>query len=136
MLVLLDKLQWNVNLGIAPTMLTVLGVGRYISRLYYNASKLTHLAPLSLSLTHLQTVLGFCISYRTSSSYERFIEGRKLWQQVHVATRLASRLIWFHCPTQCGLDVEEENKDADAAKALLEKKVSSPACSFHLFWRY
>ena len=71
-----------------------------------------------------QTVLGFCISYRTSSAYERFIEGRKLWQQVHVATRLASRLIWFHCPTQCTLDVAEEEKEADAARALIEKKVS------------
>lgn len=89
----LDK-RTTINLGIAPTMLTVLG-----------------------------TVLGFCISYRTSSAYERFIEGRKLWQQVQVATRTTSRLIWFHCPNYTQLDIEDADlRDRDAARALLEKK--------------
>lgn len=43
-----DRMKEGLNLGIPPTMLTVLG-----------------------------TVLGFCISYRTSSAYERYI-GRSL----------------------------------------------------------
>ena len=43
--VLADRIKpAGLNLGIAPTMMTVLG-----------------------------TVIGFCISYRTSSAYERFI---------------------------------------------------------------
>lgn len=89
-----DKMKAGLDLGIAPTMLTVLG-----------------------------TVLGFCISYRTSSAYERYIEGRKLWQQVQVATRAASRLIWFHVPSQTKPELEEgQEKAEDAVRALIEKK--------------
>lgn len=41
-------------------------------------------------------------------------------------------MIWFHCPTQCSLEVSEEEKDADAARALLEKKVgSNPRVMFY-----
>lgn len=36
--------------------------------------------------------------------------------------RLASRLIWFHCPTYSNADLPEEEKELDAARALLEKK--------------
>jgi ion channel-forming bestrophin family protein len=44
------------------------------------------------------TVLGFVISYRTTSSFERYNEGRKYWSQIVYATRTIARLIWFHVP--------------------------------------
>ena len=42
------------------------------------------------------TVLGFVISYRTTSSFERYNEGRKLWSQVILSSRTLARTIWFH----------------------------------------
>lgn len=44
------------------------------------------------------TVLGFVISYRTTSSFERYNEGRRLWSQIILASRVLARAIWFHVP--------------------------------------
>ena len=45
------------------------------------------------------TVLGFIISYRTTSSFERYNEGRRLWSQIIYANRTFARTIWFHVPS-------------------------------------
>lgn len=44
------------------------------------------------------TVLGFVISYRTTSSFERYNEGRKYWSQIILSSRTLARAIWFHVP--------------------------------------
>ncbi|KAL4268337.1 Voltage-dependent anion channel-forming protein YneE/VCCN1/2-like protein, partial [Pleurotus pulmonarius] len=49
-------------------------------------------------LTVVGTVLGFVISYRTTSSFERYNEGRRLWSQIMIASRSFARVIWFHVP--------------------------------------
>ncbi|KAF8154747.1 Bestrophin, RFP-TM, chloride channel-domain-containing protein [Crassisporium funariophilum] len=71
-------------------------------------------------LTVIGTVLGFIISYRTTSSFERYNEGRRLWSQIILASRTLARTIWFHvpdpAPTQ-GQSVEDVR-----AHALIEKK--------------
>ncbi|KAF9261132.1 UPF0187-domain-containing protein [Marasmius fiardii PR-910] len=71
-------------------------------------------------LTVTGTVVGFVISYRTTSSFERYNEGRRLWSQIILATRTFARTVWFHVPepteTQTG-SVEQLK-----ARALLEKK--------------
>ncbi|KAH8827642.1 Bestrophin, RFP-TM, chloride channel-domain-containing protein [Flagelloscypha sp. PMI_526] len=43
-------------------------------------------------------VLGFIISYRTTSSFERYNEGRRLWSNIIFATRSFARMVWFHVP--------------------------------------
>ncbi|KAI9619616.1 hypothetical protein KEM48_006201, partial [Puccinia striiformis f. sp. tritici PST-130] len=53
MLVLLDHHVAGLSLRLPPTILTVLG-----------------------------TVIGFVLSYRTSSAYERYTEGRKQWSTI------------------------------------------------------
>ncbi|KAF4610301.1 hypothetical protein D9613_010471 [Agrocybe pediades] len=73
-------------------------------------------------LTVVGTVLGFIISYRTTSSFERYNEGRRLWSQVILSSRTMARTIWFHVP-----DPEPEpgsNMTVAEAKArsLIEKK--------------
>ncbi|KAF9653667.1 UPF0187-domain-containing protein [Thelephora ganbajun] len=80
--------QYTHSLAIQPTLLTVLG-----------------------------TVLGFVISYRTTSSFERYNEGRRFWSAVILGSRTFARLVWFHVPG-IGTDSEEERK----ARVLLEKK--------------
>jgi predicted membrane chloride channel (bestrophin family) len=48
----------------------------------------------------LLTVMGFVvsmsISFRSTTAYERYMDGRKLWTQLHMTSRNLSRLIWVH----------------------------------------
>ncbi|KIY53139.1 UPF0187-domain-containing protein, partial [Fistulina hepatica ATCC 64428] len=50
----------------------------------------------STVLTVVGTVLGFVISYRTTSSFERYNEGRRLWSQIILASRTFARTVWFN----------------------------------------
>ena len=61
----------------------------------------------SLLLTVLGFVVGLGISFRTSSAYERYIEGRKYWGQLIQTSRDLSRHIWIHAG---------ERHDEDPAK--------------------
>lgn len=55
--------------------------------------------PDILSCFHrIGTVLGFVVSYRTTSSFERYNEGRRLWSQIVLGSRTLARTIWFHVP--------------------------------------
>lgn len=42
-------------------------------------------------------MLGLAISYRMSSAYERYAEGRALWARIIIASRTWARLVWIHC---------------------------------------
>jgi len=63
-------------------------------------SKMTtvHLVVSNAMLTVLGTVLGLVISFRTSTAYERFMEGRKLWTNISIASRNLAQIIWIHVP--------------------------------------
>jgi predicted membrane chloride channel (bestrophin family) len=56
------------------------------------------LAIQSTLLTVLGTVLGFVISYRTTSSFERYNEGRRFWSAIIFGSRTFARIVWFHVP--------------------------------------
>ncbi|KAG2117571.1 Bestrophin, RFP-TM, chloride channel-domain-containing protein [Suillus cothurnatus] len=47
-------------------------------------------------ITVFGTVLGFVISYRTTSSFERYNEGRRLWSQIVLGSRTFARTVWLH----------------------------------------
>ncbi|KAH9477633.1 UPF0187 protein [Psilocybe cubensis] len=49
-------------------------------------------------LTVLGTVLGLVISFRTSSAYERYQDGRKMWTNIISASRNLAQQIWVHIP--------------------------------------
>lgn len=90
------------------------------------------------------TVLGFVISFRTTSSIERYNEGRKLWSQIVLNCRIFARTVWFHVPgarvllfsqvylnqttdhyssaPPGGHTISEEETECDQAKILIEKK--------------
>jgi len=73
-------------------------------------------------LTVVGTVLGFVISYRTTSSFERYNEGRRLWSQVILASRTFARTAWFHVPDPQTM----QNMSADEIKSrmIIEKKTA------------
>ncbi|KAF9218873.1 UPF0187-domain-containing protein [Gyrodon lividus] len=68
------------------------------------------------------TVLGFVVSFRTTTSYDRYNEGRKLWSQIVFATRTFARTVWFHVPEDAIGD-ESLSEDEAKVRTLIEKKV-------------
>lgn len=50
----------------------------------------------TLLLTVLGFVVGLAISFRTSSAYERYTEGRKYWSQLQLVGHNLARTIWIH----------------------------------------
>ncbi|KAG8953192.1 hypothetical protein FRC03_011889, partial [Tulasnella sp. 419] len=75
----------------------------------------------STLITVFGTVLGFVISYRTSSSFERYNEGRRYWSAIINGSRTLSRTIWFHVPDN-PIDATAENRAELRTKILIEKK--------------
>ncbi|KAJ6480126.1 Bestrophin, RFP-TM, chloride channel-domain-containing protein [Mycena sanguinolenta] len=74
----------------------------------------------STLLTVVGTVLGFVISYRTTSSFERYNEGRRLWSQIILASRTFARTVWFHIPDQA--TAKDMDAETSAARGMVEKK--------------
>jgi putative membrane protein len=71
-------------------------------------------------LTVLGTVLGLVISFRTSSAYERYQDGRKLWTSIQISSRNMAMLIWIHVPTD--RRHIESQKHVGVLQATIEKK--------------
>ncbi|KIO32652.1 hypothetical protein M407DRAFT_66439, partial [Tulasnella calospora MUT 4182] len=88
----------------------------------------------STLITVFGTVLGFVISYRTSSSFERYNEGRRYWSSIILASRVLARTIWIHVPREFvarrhldyheteNIDATEKQKEQIRLKAIVEKK--------------
>lgn len=62
---------------------------------------ITKLTPHPLFLDNgllgvLGTVLGLVISFRTSSAYERYSDGRKMWTNIITYSRTLAMTIWIH----------------------------------------
>ncbi|KAG9015705.1 hypothetical protein FRB90_004370 [Tulasnella sp. 427] len=77
----------------------------------------------STLITVFGTVLGFVISYRTSSSFERYNEGRRYWSSVVLASRLLARTIWIHVPPHPPPPgATEGEKEQARIRGIIEKK--------------
>jgi len=68
-------------------------------------------------LTVLGTVLGLVISFRTSSAYERYQDGRKMWTNIITASRNLAQQIWLHVP------VDRTGKGAAANTTALQNVI-------------
>jgi len=64
-IVCIDKFT-KVNIGISPTLTSVIGF-----------------------------VVALSITFRNQTAYERFTEGRRLWNQLQVVIRNMGRIIWL-----------------------------------------
>jgi predicted membrane chloride channel (bestrophin family) len=54
----------------------------------------------NVMLNVLGVVIGFVISYRAMSGYDRYWQGRSAWTNVIQESRTLGRLIWYHVPTR------------------------------------
>jgi len=66
------------------------------------SEKVHALAVSTLLLTVLGFVVGLAISFRTSSAYERYAEGRKYWSQLVFVGQNLARTIWIHASEREG----------------------------------
>ncbi|KAJ7181151.1 Bestrophin, RFP-TM, chloride channel-domain-containing protein [Mycena filopes] len=77
------------------------------------------LAVPSSLLTVLGTVLGLVISFRTSTAYERYQEGRKMWTNITIASRNIAQIIWIHVPFE---RVDKDKTKMTLVQSVIEKK--------------
>lgn len=69
---------------------------------------IVHLELPNVMLTVLGVVIGFVISYRASSGYERYWMGRTYWSDIIKNSRTLGRLVWFHVPARLSPKTPEE----------------------------
>ncbi|KAJ6608293.1 UPF0187-domain-containing protein [Mycena sp. CBHHK59/15] len=81
--------------------------------------KIHNLAVNSALISVLGTVLGLVISFRTSSAYERYQEGRKMWTNITIASRNIAQIIWIHVPVE---RVDKEKNKMTTIQSIIEKK--------------
>ena len=63
-------------------------------------------------------MVGLSLSFRTSTAYERYNEGRKYWAQLTLVSQNLSRLVWIHTD-------ERHDKDPEQGKNDLLGKISA-----------
>ncbi|ESK85641.1 UPF0187-domain-containing protein [Moniliophthora roreri MCA 2997] len=86
---------------------------------------LDELAIPSVMLTVLGVVIGFVISYRAMSGYDRYWMGRTAWSDVIRNARTMGRLIWFHVPPRLKAKSENEHPSTEElAKVMAEKRMA------------
>ncbi|KAJ7509434.1 Bestrophin, RFP-TM, chloride channel-domain-containing protein [Mycena galericulata] len=84
-----------------------------------NEMKIHNLEVNNGLLTVLGTVLGLVISFRTSSAYERYQEGRKMWTNISIASRNIAQIIWIHVSTE---RVDKDKNKLTTIQSIVEKK--------------
>ncbi|KAK4690751.1 ion channel-forming bestrophin family protein, partial [Lecanoromycetidae sp. Uapishka_2] len=105
--------------SIGPRLLVPLGVVCAWSTLITCISQFVYpLVVSSLLLTILGFVVALGISFRTSSAYERYVEGRKAWAQLQQTSRDLARHIWIHVN-------ERHEEDSELGKADLLAKLTA-----------
>ncbi|KAK0464346.1 Bestrophin, RFP-TM, chloride channel-domain-containing protein [Desarmillaria tabescens] len=62
----------------------------------------------NIMLTVLGVVIGFVISYRAMSGYDRYWMGRTCWSDVIKYARTMGRLVWFHVPPRLAPKTPQE----------------------------
>ena len=76
-----------------------------------------HLDVNTVLLTVLGFVVGLALSFRCSTAYERYNDGRKYWSQLTLTSRNLARMIWIHA--------EERHEDPEVGKADLLAKITA-----------
>ncbi|KAJ6615405.1 Bestrophin, RFP-TM, chloride channel-domain-containing protein [Mycena sp. CBHHK59/15] len=85
----------------------------------------------NVMLTVLGVVIGFVISYRAMSGYDRYWMGRGAWSDVIKNARSMGRLIWYHVPPRLTVKTTEETisgqvmrSPQELNKAMAEKRMA------------
>ncbi|PPQ71454.1 hypothetical protein CVT24_011966 [Panaeolus cyanescens] len=82
--------------------------------------KLVNLEIPTIMLTVLGVVIGFVISYRAISGYERYWLGRGCWSDIMRNCRSLGRLVWFHVPLRTTPKTAEEIQSGESQRSVEE----------------
>ena len=75
-------------------------------------------------LTVLGMVIGFVISYRAMSGYDRYWTGRSSWSDVIRSLRTLTRLVWVHVPLRLGSKSDREVPPEERKLCMEEKRMA------------
>ncbi|KAJ7636589.1 Bestrophin, RFP-TM, chloride channel-domain-containing protein [Roridomyces roridus] len=80
----------------------------------------------SVFLTVMGMVIGFVISYRAGSGYDRYWMGRTAWADIIRNARTLSRLIWIHVPPRLtpGTSLPSTLPQPELVKCMAEKRMA------------
>ncbi|EPQ58735.1 hypothetical protein GLOTRDRAFT_19752, partial [Gloeophyllum trabeum ATCC 11539] len=115
----LKKLKATVIVDIWPQVLFFTLIATMVSLV--SDMTTTSLAISNQMLTVLGTVLGLVVSFRTSSAYERYQEGRKLWTSILLASRNLAHMVRKSSGSDAQ-DDEKTKKQKQLLSAVIEKK--------------
>ncbi|KAF9026144.1 UPF0187-domain-containing protein [Hymenopellis radicata] len=87
---------------------------------YLDLSNSLRLRIPNVMLTVLGVVIGFVISYRAMSGYDRYWTGRTCWSDVIRNARSMGRLVWFHVPPRLSPKTPEEIATAQVNRSKQE----------------
>lgn len=91
--------------SILPKMiLPLLFVGAWATCITIISKKVHSLGVNSVLLTITGFVVGMSLSFRSSTAYERYAEGRKYWAALVTSSQALGRLFWIH-----GKDVPDQD---------------------------
>lgn len=76
----------------------------------------------SVLLTVLGFVVGMGLSFRSSTAYERYAEGRRYWAQLILASQNLGRVFWVHAAER--KDVPQDQKEEYRKRDVLERLTS------------
>ncbi|EKD14505.1 uncharacterized protein L3040_000036 [Drepanopeziza brunnea f. sp. 'multigermtubi'] len=99
--------------SVLPRMLLPLvGIGAWATLITCISQWIFDLGVNTVLLTVLGFVVGLSLSFRSSTAYERYTEGRKSWCTLMIQSRNLARYIWIHV---------EEREGAQGIDDLLQK---------------
>ncbi|KAK8045560.1 hypothetical protein PG993_005584 [Apiospora rasikravindrae] len=94
--------------SVIPLMILPLAlVGTWATAITVICTYLHNIAMNPVLLTVLGFVVGLSLSFRSSTAYDRYNEGRKLWAQLSASTSSLARLIWVHVDEREGHEKED-----------------------------
>lgn len=116
--------KWPIFLqmhgSILPKMLLpLLAIGGWATAMTVVSMKVTPIGINSILLTVLGFVVGLSLSFRSSTAYERYNDGRKYWSQLILASQNLGRVYWVHSIGR--KEVPEEQKELVKRREVLEK---------------
>ncbi|KAH6898232.1 Bestrophin, RFP-TM, chloride channel-domain-containing protein [Thelonectria olida] len=99
---------------IPKLILPLLLIGGWATAITVISKKVHKLDVDSVLLTILGFVVGLSLSFRSSTAYERYAEGRRFWGSLTLASQALGRTFWIHTK-------DDPNPDRDNREVIIEK---------------
>lgn len=106
--------------SIIPKLIVpLLMIGAWSTAITVVYMKTKKLGVNSVLLTILGFVVGLSLSFRSSTAYERYAEGRRFWGNLTMASQVLGRVFWIHAKEVEGKDPRETTLEKLTAMNLI-----------------